>query len=270
MRLGYRNQGRMKIGIVKEMLPGECRVAAVPDTVKKMVNSGFKVLIESGSGILASIDDIDYKNAGATIMTTNDQVLQNSDINLKVQPPIYDYISSHQETFFMKENAIIIGLLAPINNPDIIDKLNDKKITVFSLDLLPRNTDNQLLDAFGAMSKIAGYKSVIIAAYYLGKVIPPLSFADTTTPKTRVLIFGAGIAGQTAITTAKQLDSMVTVIDVNNSVSEQVKKLGAEFVHLNVPYQSPEGREIISQHIKASDIVIASAHVPGHRAPLYY
>lgn len=258
----------MKIGITKEMLADERRVAAVPGTVVQMVHAGMEVLVESGAGMYALNEDEEYKKAGAKMQSSYDQVLHQADVVLKVQRPIFDYISGHQETHFMKENAILIGLLSPLNNLDIIDRLNEKKLTAFSLDLMPRNANTQSMDALGSMSKIAGYKSVIIAAYYLGKLIPTLTTSGPAVQRTRVLVIGAGVAGLEAIKTAKQLDGDVTALDIKASVAEQVKNLGAEFVSMSGSFESDEGQAVLREYIKEADVVISTAHIPGQRAPI--
>lgn len=274
----------MKIGIPKELLPDECRVAAVPETVAKMVKAGMAVSVESGAGLNAHITDSEYEKAGATIETDTTKLFSQSDIILKVQAPMLNSARDNHEIHFMKEGATLIGFFLPLTHIDIIQRLNNKKITMFSMDFLPRIARAQSMDVLSSMSNIAGYKSVILAAYYLGKFFPMLTTAAGTILPAKVLVIGAGVAGLQAIATARRLGGVVIAMDTRPVVAEQIKSLGAEFSSLEVTHEQSQDtggyakelppefykqeQDIIRKHIKEADVVITSAQIPGKRAPL--
>lgn len=278
------NRGEMKIGIPKELIPDERRVAAVPETVVKMVTSGLEVLVESGAGANAHIADKEYEKSGAKIEGDASVLLSQSDIVLKVQYPIINQVKGKHEIQMMKDQSTLIGFLSPLAHLDIIQYLNEKKITMFSLDFLPRIARAQSMDVLSSMSNIAGYKSVILAAYYLGKFFPMLTTAAGTILPAKVLVIGAGVAGLQAIATARRLGGVVIAMDTRPIVAEQIKSLGAEFVSLEVTHEQSQDtggyakelppefykqeQDIISKHIKEADVVITSAQIPGKRAPL--
>lgn len=266
----------MKIGIPKETIQGEHRVAAVPETVAKMIKLGMEVWVESGAGTNAYISDKAYQEAGARIELDATALLNQSDIVLKVQCPLV--------SLNMKENSTLIGFLSPLMNLDMIRLLNKNRITTFSMDFLPRIARAQSMDVLSSMSNIAGYKSVILAAYHLGKFFPMLTTAAGTIAPVKVLVIGAGVAGLQAIATARRLGGVVIAMDTRPVVEEQVKSLGAEFASLEVKHEESQDsggyakelspdfyakeQEIISKHIKDADVVITTALIPGKRAPL--
>lgn len=274
----------MKVGIPKEILPEERRVAAVPQTVAKMVNAGMEVLVESGAGFYAYIEDKEYEKVGAKIETNIETLFNQADIVLKVQRPIFDQKKGKHEIQLMKEKAILIGILLPLTHPDIIERLNEKKLTSFSLDFLPRIARAQSMDVLSSMSNIAGYKSVIMAADHLGKLFPMMTTAAGTILPAKVIVIGAGVAGLQAIATARRLGGVVIAFDTRPVVAEQVKSLGAEFVSLEVSHEESQDvggyakelppefykkeQEIISKHLKEADVIITSALIPGKRSPL--
>lgn len=274
----------MKIGIPKELIPDERRVAAVPETVAKMVKAGLEVLVESGAGANAHLSDNDYEKAGAKVESDVVALLGQADILLKVQAPMINPANGKNEIQFMKEKSVLIGFLSPLSHQDIIQPLNDKKITTFSMDFLPRIARAQSMDVLSSMSNIAGYKSVILAAYYLGKFFPMLTTAAGTVMPAKVLVIGAGVAGLQAIATARRLGGVVIAMDTRPVVAEQIKSLGAEFASLEVTHEQSQDtggyakelppefykqeQDIIRKHIKEADVVITSAQIPGKRAPL--
>ncbi|MEO8401913.1 MAG: Re/Si-specific NAD(P)(+) transhydrogenase subunit alpha [Gammaproteobacteria bacterium] len=269
----------MKVGIPKEIVASEQRVAAVPETVAKIKKLGFDILVESGAGLNAHIADSEYQTAGAILKPSAEDLYTDADIILKVQRP-----SESTEMDFMKEKSVLIGYLSLAKSPALIEKLNQKKITAFSLEYLPRIARAQSMDILSSMSNIAGYKSVIIAANYLGKFFPMLMTAAGTIPPAKVMVIGAGVAGLQAIATARRLGGVVTAFDTRPIAGEQVKSLGADFVSLEVPHDQAEDnsgyakeqsaefysheQNIIRDHLKNMDVVITTALIPGKRAPL--
>jgi len=273
----------MKIGIVRELVPEERRVAAVPETVAKMVKMGMDVIVESGAGLRSHIDDNDYIQMGAHIEATHQSALSKADIILKVHRPILDDTVGEHEIDYMKDNSILIGPLYPTRYPDMIEKLIAKKITAFSLDLLPRIARAQSMDILSSMSNLAGYKSVILAADYLGKIFPMMTTAAGTILPAKVIVIGAGVAGLQAIATARRLGGVVIAFDTRPIVAEQVKSLGADFVSLETTHDSQDTggyakeqsaefykneQEIIRKYSKEADVIITTALIPGKRAPI--
>lgn len=268
----------MKIGIPKEGVPGEQRVAAVPDTISKMVKAGMEVIMESGAGLGSYIDDKDFIAAGAKIETDHAAVFQQADVILKVIRPTQDEID------YMREGATLIAPLYPARNPDLVTKLMAKKITSFSLDLVPRIARAQSMDILSSMSNLAGYKSVILAANHLSKIFPMMTTAAGTIPPAKIIVIGAGVAGLQAIATARRLGGVVIGFDTRPVVAEQVKSLGAEFVSMETSHEQSQDsggyakeqsaefykneQEIIRKYIKEADVVITTALIPGKRAPL--
>jgi NAD(P) transhydrogenase subunit alpha len=273
----------MKIGIPKEMTPGERRVAAVPETVAKMIKAGMEVFVESEAGIAAYVDDNDYIKAGAKIVDAT-TLFNQSDTILKVNRPLFDEKKSAHEIDFFKEKSTLIAPLFPSRNPDLIAKLREKKITAFSLDLLPRIARAQSMDILSSMSNLAGYKSVILAADYLGKIFPMMTTAAGTVIPAKVIVIGAGVAGLQAIATARRLGGVVIAFDTRPIAAEQVKSLGADFVSLETHHEEAQDtggyakeqsaefyqkeQDIIRKYIKEADVVITTALIPGKEAPI--
>ena len=246
----------MKIGIPKETKERENRVALSPDVVKSLVSGGFKIVIESNAGIRSYYNDELYQTAGAEIATDKNSLYANSDIILKVNPPAPEEIAG------MKKSA---------------------GISAFSMDAVPRISRAQKMDALSSQANLAGYKSVILAADSIGKILPMMTTAAGTIRPARVLIFGAGVAGLQAIATAKRLGAVVEVSDIRPETKEQVESLGGKFIEVKgddtikieggyVKGVSDEflkkQQELISRHIKEADIVITTALIPGKKAPV--
>jgi NAD(P) transhydrogenase subunit alpha len=268
----------VRVGIPKETSLGERRVAAVPETVSKMVKSGMQVVVEAGAGEAAFISDREFEGAGATIAPSSQSLLSEADILLKVNKPTTDEIDQ------MKPGAILISFLQPFASPDIIKKLAERKISALSMEMVPRITRAQRMDALSTMSTVAGYKVVLLAANACGRFFPMLSTAAGTIQPAKVIIIGAGVAGLQAIATAKRLGAVVTAFDVRPAAGEQVKSLGAEFVSLEVPHEQAEDvggyakelsqefykkeQELIRKHSKDADVIISTALIPGKRAPI--
>lgn len=268
----------MKIGIPKETQAGEGRVAATPETVKKLIEAGFSVAIERGAGEAAHISDGEFEASGASVAATSKDLFQNSDLILKVHRP------SAQEIDLMKETAALICFLYPLSQKEVVLQLSKKKITAFAMDMIPRIARAQKMDALSSQSNVAGYKAVLIAADALGKLMPLLMTAAGTISPAKVLVIGAGVAGLQAIATAKRLGAVVEAYDTRPVVKEQVESLGARFVQIEIKEKETEDKSgyakelskesheaelrSIAEHVKASDIVITTALIPGKKAPL--
>ncbi len=268
----------MRVGIIKETLEGERRVAAVPETVSKMTKAGTEVMVESGAGVSSFISDREFEEAGAVISPSGDELLSGVDVLLKVNKPTLDEIGK------LKEGAIVMSFLQPFSSPEEIKKMAERKISALSMEMVPRITRAQRMDALSTMSTVAGYKVVLMAANACGRFFPMLSTAAGTIHPAKVIIIGAGVAGLQAIATAKRLGSVVTAFDVRPAAGEQVKSLGAEFVSLEVPHEQAEDtggyakelppefykseQELIRKYSKDADIIISTALIPGKRAPI--
>jgi NAD(P) transhydrogenase subunit alpha len=266
----------LKVGVVKETMPGERRVAVVPDTVGKLTSAKLETAIQSGAGSEAFYADEAYQKAGAAVVPSARQLLAEADAVLKVQPP------SAAEVAGLKAGAILIGFLQPSANGDIVKALATQKVTAFSLELVPRISRAQSMDALSSQAGVAGYKAVLLAASRLGKFFPLLITAAGTVTPARVLVLGAGVAGLQAIATARRLGAVVEAYDVRPAVKDEVKSLGATFVELPLQAQEGQGgyaaqqsedfltrqRALIGDHVAAADVVITTAAVPGRRAPV--
>jgi NAD(P) transhydrogenase subunit alpha len=266
----------VKVGVPKEIEQGERRVALVPDTAKMLVAAGLDVGIEAGAGAGAYLSDDLYKNAGARVAGRSGELLRDADAVLKVQAPREPEIS------LLKKGAVLISFLQPATQGDTVRSLASHGITAFSLELLPRISRAQSMDALSSQASAAGYKAVLMAADRIGKLFPMMMTAAGTVAPTRVLVMGAGVAGLQAIATARRLGAVVSAYDVRPAVKEEVQSLGATFIELPLEAQEGEGgyareqseeflrkqRELIGEHIAKSDVVITTAAVPGRRAPL--
>ena len=266
----------MKVAIPKETAAGERRVALVPDTATKLIAAGLQVSIQSGAGDSAYLPDPAYAAAGVTVVPGAAELQADADAVLKVQPP------DPAEVKLLKRGAVLISFLQPATQADVVRALAAQQITAFSLELVPRISRAQSMDALSSQASAAGYKAVLMAAGRLGKFFPMMMTAAGTVAPARVLVMGAGVAGLQAIATARRLGAVVSAYDVRPAVKEEVQSLGATFIELPLEAQEGEGgyareqsedflrkqRELIGEHIAKSDVVITTAAVPGRRAPL--
>ncbi len=265
----------MKIGVLKETKPFETRVALTPEVVKQVIKNGFEVWIETEAGILSSNSDKDYENAGAKIGTKAE--IGATDVVLKVNSFTED------EVEILKDGIVTISFLYAYTIPNVLLALNKKKISSFSMDAVPRISRAQKMDALSSQANLAGYKTVILGANALGKIFPLMMTAAGTITPTKVLIFGAGVAGLQAIATAKRLGAIVEVTDVRPETKEQVESLGGRFLTVEgVEGVKIEGgyakevsaeflkkqKELVESKIKDADIVITTALVIGKKAPV--
>ena len=267
----------MNIAVPKETHEGEARVAVVPEQVKKLGEKlGWSFFVQAGAGEGAGYSDADYESAGATVLPDAGAVYAKAGVSLHVQVPTTAQISQ------LPEGSALVSLLWPMQNPELVKALTDRKISAFAMDKVPRITRAQSMDALSAMSTVSGYKSVILAATELQKFCPMLMTAAGTIRPSKALILGAGVAGLMAIGTARRLGCVVEAFDVRPAVKEQVQSLGAKFVEFSVDEAEDSGGyakaldedqqkrqlELIHDHIKDADIVVCTALIPGRKAPV--
>src|SRR5438309_10761728 len=273
----------MKIGVPKEIVENENRVALTPDLVARLTKSGLELLIETGAGQHASFTDEAYTKAGATIAPDATSLYGESNLVAKVQKPVMNEALGKHEVTLMRPGTWLIGFLQPLITPELVRMLAESRITAFSMDAIPRTTRAQYMDALSSMSTVAGYKSVLLAASASGKFFPLLTTAAGTIPPSKVFVLGAGVAGLMAIATAKRLGAVVSAFDVRPVVKEQVESLGASFVAPEAVTTAAEAAggyaaelgedqqrrelELIHRHIREMDLVITTALIPGRPAP---
>ena len=275
----------MKVAIAKERRAGERRVAASPETVKKLAALGLEVAVESGAGAGASFPDQSYADAGATIEADAKALFGNADIVLKVQRPLIGKEGEIDELALLKSGALLIGILSPHGEPETLKAYAAAGITAFAMELVPRITRAQAMDVLSSQSNLAGYRAVLDASYEFGRAFPMMMTAAGTVPPARCLIMGVGVAGLQAIATARRLGAIVSATDVRPAVKEQVQSLGATFVAvedeefkqaetaggyakaMSAEYQAKQAA-LIAETIKKQDIVITTALIPGRKAPI--
>ncbi len=266
------------IAVTKETRFGETRIAATPETVKKLIALGYAVTVEAGAGLSASIPDADFEAAGASLAKTADQALTNADIVLKVRGP------SPAEMKALKSGAIVIALMNAYNDADMLGAMAAKGVTGFAMEFVPRITRAQVMDALSSQANLAGYRAVIEGAEAYGRVLPMMMTAAGTVAAAKVFIMGVGVAGLQAIATARRLGAVVTATDVRPATKEQVESLGAKFLavedeefknaqtaggyakEMSAEYQAKQAA-LVSTHIAKQDIVITTALIPGRPAP---
>ena len=275
----------MKVAIVKERRAHERRVAASPDTVRRMVGMGLEVAAETGAGDAAHFSDAAFAAAGASIAADAETVLAGADIVLKVQRPLTGDDGGIDELKHIRRGAVLIGLLQPAQNSADVEAYARAGILAFAMELLPRVTRAQAMDVLSSQANLAGYKAVIEAAAEFGRAFPMMMTAAGTIKAARVLVMGAGVAGLQAIATARRLGAIVSATDVRAAAKEQVESLGATFItvdeaaartaetaggyarEMGEDYQRHQ-RERITEALKRTDIVICAALIPGRKAPV--
>ena len=264
----------MRVGVPAETRPDERRVALVPEVVARLVDAGLDVLVESGAGRHAYFSDEDYRAAGATVV--NRAAVTDGDVVVTVQP------LSVQRAGTLRSGALTASLLQPSAELDLVARLRDKGVTSLSMDLIPRISRAQSMDALSSQALVAGYRAALVAADRLPKFFPLFMTAAGTVPPARVLVLGAGVAGLQAIATARRLGAVVEAYDVRAAAAEEVRSLGATFVELKLDTQEGVGgyareqsedflrrqRDLIGARVAAADAVITTAAVPGRRAPV--
>ncbi len=268
----------MIVGVLKEIIDGENRVAMTPQTVKDLLKSNLEVHIQSGAGELSFISDADYESSGAKIVPDAASILSNSDLVIKVSTATLDEVSQ------FKNGSSYISLIQTTRDIEVVKKLTEKNISAFSMHLIPRTTLAQSMDALSSQANVAGYKAVLSGAMHLPVYMPLLMTAAGTIPPAKVLIIGAGVAGLQAIATAKRLGAQVEAFDVRPEVKEQVESLGAKFVEVESDEEDGVGeggyaketsddykekqQALMKEHISKSDLVITTALIPGRPAPV--
>jgi NAD(P) transhydrogenase subunit alpha len=274
----------MIIGAVKELFPGERRVAIIPEVAQQYIKKGAKVIVEKGYGEGIFISDEDYKKVGVEIAESREEVLEKSDIILYVRGPGASREVEERDLPLLKEGKIIMGFLEPLAYPEVIKKIAEKKVTAFSVELIPRISRAQSMDALSSMATIAGYAAVIEAAKHLDKIFPLYMTAGGTIKPAKVFVIGAGVAGLQAMALSKKLGAVVEGYDIRPETKEQVQSVGAKFVELGLETEEAraEGgyakamgeefykkqRELMAEHVAAADVVISTAMVPGKKAPV--
>ena len=272
----------LTISVLKESVDGEKRVALVPESVKRLAKQGISILVQEGAGVEAGFRPSDYEAAGAAIVSNYDELLNDGNVFLKVQvvclqDGMLDLVDP------LKKGSIIIGFMSPFKYIQNIQSLADREITTFSMELVPRISRAQRMDALSAMSSAAGYKAVLLAGSTLNKFFPLMMTAAGTISPANVLVIGAGVAGLQAIATAKRLGARVKAFDTRPIVKEQVESLGAEFISLETSDEAQTSggyaeemsedfyqheHAIIGEHLSTTDAVITTAQIFGKRAPL--
>ena len=276
----------MLIGVPREIARGERRVALVPDVVAQLTRAGHRVIVERGAGQRAGFTDEAYRAAGCDLADVPAEIYSSAQMILKVQRPGREEAGGEAELNLLKEAAILIGLLQPSGDPALFQQLAERKIIACSMELVPRTTRAQMMDALSSQSTVAGYKAVLLAANALQKFFPMLMTAAGTVRPARVLVIGAGVAGLQAIATARRIGAVVEAFDTRPVVKEQVQSLGATFVELDVHAEQEQAqdaggyakelskehiqreRELIHKRALEADVIITTALIPGKPAPL--
>ena len=268
----------MNIAVLRETGAGEARVALMPDSAQKLVALKASVSIESGAGLGAARTDDDYRSVGATVVAERNALLAAADILVAVNRP------SPEDFKGLKKGAVVLSFLRPLDEPAALTPALEHGLTTFAMELVPRITRAQAMDALSSMATVAGYKAVLLGANQIPRMFPLLMTAAGTVPPARVLVLGAGVAGLQAIATARRLGAVVQAYDVRAAAGEQVRSLGATFLEVDLGGLQTEdkggyavelseealkrGRDLIAEHAKTADVIITTAQVPGRRAPL--
>lgn len=262
----------IRLAVPNEIMPGECRVALDPGVAQRLVKLGVEVYMEKGAALSAHFPDTAF--VGVTLIDTPLELYKNADLIFKVQPPALE------EVDMMRDEAVIIGFMAPHKNEALITKLCQKKITSLAMELVPRISRAQSMDALSSQATIAGYKGVLMGANLSSVFFPMLTTAAGTLRPAKVLVIGAGVAGLQAIATAKRLGAVVEAYDVRSETKEQCESLGAKFVNGGVKAEGTGGyareltddekkqqQEVLGKHVASADVVITTASIPGRPAP---
>ena len=273
----------MIVGVPREIANGECRVALVPGEVKSLRKAEeLEIVVESGAGVAAGFPDADFEAAGARISADVAEVF-GADLVLKVRAPEQTASGGHEVDQF-REGASLICFLSPLDQPELAERLAKRRVDSFSMELMPRVTRAQSMDALSSQSTISGYRAVLLAALALPRIFPMLVTAAGTLQPAKVLVIGAGVAGLQALGTARRLGAVTSAYDTRDVVKEQVESVGARFVELDLETEGSEDsggyaksqseefyqrqRDQLAQHVEKADVVITTALVPGQQAPL--
>lgn len=272
----------MKIAVAKEIEVGERRVALVPDVVGKLVKQGLEVWVEAGAGDLSHFSDAAYESAGAQVLNDGARLWGEADVMLKVSPP-REREDGQSEIDRLRPGAVLISFLNPLGEPSRIQRLAERGVTAISMEMIPRTSRAQSMDALSSQAGVAGYQAALLGAAALPKFFPMLTTAAGTIPPAKVFVMGAGVAGLQAIATCRRLGAVVEAFDIRPAVKEEVQSLGAKFVEVNLEEDTvAEGgyakeiseaakarsRQVITEHVKQADVIITTAQVPGKAAPI--
>src|SRR5215216_5960564 len=268
----------MRIAVAREAGAGEARVAATPETVKRLTALGAEVVVQSGAGTASGMLDAEYEAAGASIAGTIRDAVKDADVVLKVRRPTEAEVRNY------KRGALVIAMMNPFGNEAALKPIADAGVTAFAMELMPRITRAQVMDVLSSQANLAGYRAVVDAAAEYGRALPMMMTAAGTVPAARVFVMGAGVAGLQAIATARRLGAVVTATDVRPAAKEQVESLGAKFIavedeefkqaetaggyakEMSAEYRAKQAA-LVAEHIKKQDIVITTALIPGRPAP---
>jgi NAD(P) transhydrogenase subunit alpha len=272
----------MKIGVPKERRPHELRVAASPDTAKRLIGAGIDVLVEKNAGAGSLLPDEAFTAVGAHIVDNPEALYQAADLVLKVRRPLQPGEDDVDEMAWLKPGLVLVGLLDPLLHRDQVEAYAKAGVTAFAMELLPRTTRAQAMDVLSSQANLAGYRAVLDGLAEFSRVMPMMMTAAGTVPPAKVFVIGAGVAGLQAIATARRLGAVVSATDVRPAAKEEVESLGAKFVGVPVEEAATQGgyakelaeaqqqkqRELLAQTLKSQDLVITTAQIPGRKAPL--
>ena len=274
----------MIVGVAKEAYPGERRVALVPAVVPSLTKAGFEVAVETGAGMAAGYPDALYSEKGAKIVATRAELFGTADILLQVLGPGANDITGSADLALYRKGQVVVGFLRPLGSAEDTGRLAATGVTSFAVELVPRITRAQSMDALSSMATVSGYKAVLMAANTSPRLFPMMTTAAGTITPARVLIVGVGVAGLQAISTARRLGAVASAYDIRPAVKEQVQSLGGKFVELPIEAQAAQDargygtqqseefiqkqRELLAQTVAGSDVVITTAVVPGKKAPV--
>ena len=266
----------MKLAVLTETRPGEARVAIVPEVAAKLAALGIEVVVQAGAGAAARFPDRSYEQAGATVAADAAGALSGASVVARVQPPTLEEVAQ------FPDGVSVVSFLQPVASAEVVAALAAKGATVYSLDLLPRISRAQSMDALSSQATVGGYRAGLSAAEHLAKFFPMFMTAAGTVPPAKVLVMGAGVAGLQAIATARRLGAVVRAYDVRTAAKEEVQSLGAHFVDLGLETQDGAGgyakeqseetiarqQQLLAAEVAAADVVITTAQIPGRRAPV--
>ena len=274
----------MKIGVPREIFPGERRVALVPSAIPSLTKAGLEVVVEAGAGIEAGYPDIDYASAGAKLLSSRADVFSAADIVIQVLCYGSNDKTGEADLPLFHRDQSLIGFLRPLGSLETIKQIASRGVTAFSVELMPRTTRAQSMDALSSMATISGYKAVVLAADTQPRIFPMLTTAAGTITPARVLVIGCGVAGLQAIATARRLGAVVSAYDLRPVVKEQVQSLGGRFVELGVDAQDAQDergyaraqnesfydrqRQLLGEVVAENDVVITTAVIPGKKSPI--
>jgi NAD(P) transhydrogenase subunit alpha len=274
----------MIAAVPKETYPGETRVALIPKDVAVLKKAGVDVIVESSAGAAALHSDADYEKAGARIEPTREKLFAEADVLLALRGPGAD--PDYDSTLYasMKKGAAVIAFLEPLDHPNVMQRLAQQGLTLLSMELMPRITRAQSMDALSSMATVSGYHAVLLAARLAPKMFPMMMTAAGTLSPVKVFVLGAGVAGLQAIATARRLGAVVEGYDIRTAVKEQIESLGAKFIEIKVDVETVEGKggyaaqqspeyykrqqELLGEHLGTVDVIITTAVVPGRKAPI--